>query len=140
MAGAQGGNAEPQVVGGGEQQVDFLGIERLGLRGHESQHACKIAVNEERHQDGRGVATLAGFFAKGGVRVIQDVTHDHRLADFERCIHRTNESHAFGAGLPGNTKREETFFKPFIGHRVIGEGGFILAICDPSQAVAAVYD
>ncbi|MDT4877443.1 hypothetical protein FQZ97_1129610 [compost metagenome] len=38
-AGAQGGDAEAQVIGHGQQQLHFLLVEGVGLGGHDHQHA-----------------------------------------------------------------------------------------------------
>ncbi|MNV91965.1 hypothetical protein D3C71_1865110 [compost metagenome] len=60
-AGAQGGDAEAQVVGGGEQQFDFLLVEGVALRGHDHQLADQPVVDPQRQHDGRGKAVLAGL-------------------------------------------------------------------------------
>ena len=133
-AGSQGAEAIAEVGGRRHQQLNFLVVECISLRGGDAQGAGELALDAQGKRDDRGVSAQARFFAKRVLGIVDSVAEHKGLAGF----HRGGDAAAERRCTPASGQGGEALVEACMCHRSSGSGVIVLGIADPRQPVSAV--
>ena len=136
---AQRPEAEGDVVGQLSEQLDLVLGECVRLLRIDGDGAEGPAAGQQRHGNGRGIATLDGFGAPGGKRGIREcVSADAGLADADGGTRGAAAEVGIG---PGDAQGlQVALLEARIGSRPDALLGVVLGESEPDHRMAAVLD